>query len=46
MLQSWRHRITDGAVVAAVELSGDNSDNDEHCAVAGVRVARLRSEPA
>lgn len=31
----------DGAVIGAVGVSGDNSDNDETCAVAGVEAAGL-----
>ena len=35
--------ITDdnGAVIGAVGISGDNSDNDENCAMAGIKAAGL-----
>ena len=36
----------DGAVIGAVGVSGDVSDVDEDCALAGVRAVGLRSEPA
>ncbi len=39
-------RTDDGAVIGAVGVSGDASDVDEECALAGVRAAGLRSEPA
>lgn len=32
---------TDGAVIGAVGISGDNSDNDEHCALEGIKAAGL-----
>jgi len=31
----------DGAIIGAVGISGDNSDNDEHCALAGIKAAGL-----
>jgi uncharacterized protein GlcG (DUF336 family) len=34
----------DGAVVGAVGISGDASDNDEACAAAGVEAAGLRAQ--
>ena len=33
--------LSDGEVIGAVGISGDNSDNDETCAVAGVTAAGL-----
>jgi uncharacterized protein GlcG (DUF336 family) len=30
-----------GEVIGAVGISGDNSDNDEHCALAGIKAAGL-----
>jgi uncharacterized protein GlcG (DUF336 family) len=39
-------RTPDGAVIGAVGVSGDVSDVDEDCALAGVRAVGLRSEPA
>jgi uncharacterized protein GlcG (DUF336 family) len=38
-------RTADGAVIGAVGVSGDVSDVDEDCALAGVRAVGLRSEP-
>ena len=35
-----------GEVIGAVGVSGDNSDNDEDCAVAGIQAAGLASVPA
>lgn len=35
-----------GAAVGAVGVSGDTSDKDEYCAIAGVKAAGLHSEPA
>ncbi len=37
-------RDADGAVVGAVGISGDTSDNDEACAVAGIEAAGLRAD--
>lgn len=34
-----------GAVIGAVGISGDTSDNDEACAVAGIAAAGLRADP-
>jgi len=31
----------DGEAIGAVGISGDNSDNDEHCAIAGIKAAGL-----
>lgn len=38
-------RTADGAVIGAVGVSGDVSDVDEECALAGVRAAGLSSDP-
>jgi uncharacterized protein GlcG (DUF336 family) len=38
-------RTADGAVIGAVGVSGDVSDVDEDCALAGVRAVGLLSEP-
>ncbi len=38
-------RTDDGAIVGAVGVSGDNSDNDEACAVAGITAAGLTPDP-
>ena len=38
-------RSADGAIVGAVGVSGDVSDLDEACAIAGVVAAGLRPEP-
>ena len=35
-----------GAVLGAVGISGDTSDKDEYCAIAGVRAAGLAPDPA
>lgn len=35
-----------GRVIGAVGVSGDTSDNDEICAIAGVRAAGLTPEPS
>ena len=35
-----------GEVIGAVGISGDTSDNDEYCAIAGVKAAGLRPDPA
>jgi uncharacterized protein GlcG (DUF336 family) len=34
-----------GAVIGAVGISGDTSDNDERCAVAGIEAAGLAADP-
>ena len=36
--------LSDGEVIGAVGISGDNSDNDETCAVAGVAAAGLEAK--
>ena len=36
--------LADGEVIGAVGISGDNSDNDETCAVAGVAAAGLQAK--
>lgn len=36
----------DGEVLGAVGVSGDTSEKDELCAVAGIKAAGLRSDPA
>ncbi|HEV7726629.1 MAG: hypothetical protein JWQ26_3540 [Modestobacter sp.] len=38
-------RTADGAVIGAVGVSGDVSDVDEECALAGVQAAGLLSDP-
>jgi len=38
-------RDVSGSVIGAVGVSGDVSDVDEECAVAGIRAAGLRPEP-
>ena len=37
--------LADGEVIGAVGVSGDNSDNDEVCALAGVEAAGLQAKP-
>ena len=37
-------RDAEGALIGAVGISGDSSDNDEICAVAGIRAAGLQAE--
>lgn len=39
-------RGPDGAVIGAVGISGDTSDKDEACAIAGVEAAGLQPDPA
>tara|TARA_R110000787_G_scaffold156895_2_gene270852 strand:+ start:796 stop:1269 length:474 start_codon:yes stop_codon:yes gene_type:complete len=39
-------RDADNAVIGAVGVSGDTSDKDEYCAIAGVRAAGLTPDPA
>ncbi len=34
-------RDADGAVIGAVGISGDTSDNDEDCAIAGIKAVGL-----
>ena len=34
-----------GAVIGAVGISGDKSDNDETCAIAGIEAAGLAADP-
>ncbi len=34
-----------GDVIGAVGISGDTSENDEHCAVAGIAAAGLKPDP-
>ena len=38
-------RDADGGVIGAVGISGDNSDNDEAAAVAGIAAAGLTADP-
>ncbi len=38
-------RADDGAVLGAVGVSGDTSDKDEACAIAGIKAAGLRPDP-
>ncbi len=35
-----------GSAIGAVGISGDASDKDEYCAIAGIKAAGLASEPA
>jgi uncharacterized protein GlcG (DUF336 family) len=37
--------LSGGAVIGAVGISGDNSDNDEACALAGIAAAGLEAKP-
>ena len=37
--------LSDGTVIGAVGISGDNSDNDEACALAGIAAAGLQAKP-
>lgn len=37
--------LSGGAVIGAVGISGDNSDNDEACALAGIAAAGLDAKP-
>jgi uncharacterized protein GlcG (DUF336 family) len=39
-------RDDDGTVLGAVGVSGDTSDKDEVCAIAGIEAAGLRPDPA
>jgi len=39
-------RADDGAAIGAVGISGDTSDKDEACAIAGIRAAGLAPDPA
>lgn len=39
-------RAENGSVLGAAGISGDASDNDEHCAIVGVRAAGYISDPA
>jgi uncharacterized protein GlcG (DUF336 family) len=38
-------RDTDAVIVGSVGVSGDTSDNDETCAIAGIKAANLTPEP-
>lgn len=38
-------RDAGGAVIGAVGISGDTSDNDELCAIAGIEAAGLKADP-
>src|SRR4051812_16329417 len=38
-------RDTVGSVIGAVGISGDTSDNDELCAIAGIEAAGLKADP-
>jgi uncharacterized protein GlcG (DUF336 family) len=35
----------EGALLGAVGISGDTSDNDEACAIAGIEAAGLKANP-
>ena len=37
--------MVDGRVIGAVGVSGDTSDNDEICAIAGIEAAGLKANP-
>ncbi len=37
--------LAEGRVIGAVGISGDNSDNDETCALAGIAAAGLEAKP-
>ncbi len=37
--------LSGGEVIGAVGISGDNSDNDEICALAGVAAVKLEAKP-
>jgi len=37
--------LKDGALLGAVGVSGDTSDNDEICAIAGIEAAGLKANP-
>lgn len=37
--------LSGGEVIGAVGISGDNSDNDETCALAGIAAAGLQAKP-
>ncbi|MPY69938.1 MAG: heme-binding protein [Alphaproteobacteria bacterium] len=39
-------RDADRTIIGAVGVSGDTSDKDEACAIAGIKAAGLRSDPA
>ncbi len=39
-------RDGDGGVIGAVGVSGDTSDKDEVCAIAGIKMAGLIADPA
>ncbi len=38
-------RDGEGAIIGSVGISGDTSDNDETCAIAGIKAAGLTPEP-
>jgi uncharacterized protein GlcG (DUF336 family) len=38
-------RDSDGDVIGAVGISGDTADNDEICAIAGIKAAGLAADP-
>ena len=38
-------RDADGDVIGAVGISGDTADNDEACAIAGIKAAGLTADP-
>src|ERR1700730_8527520 len=37
--------VSDGEVIGAVGISGDTSDNDEICAVEGIKAVRFEAKP-
>ncbi len=37
--------LSEGEVIGAVGISGDNSDNDETCALAGIAAVSLQAKP-
>jgi uncharacterized protein GlcG (DUF336 family) len=39
-------RAADGRIIGAVGVTGDTSDNDEYCAIVGIKAAGLTPDPA
>jgi uncharacterized protein GlcG (DUF336 family) len=40
----WSVRNAEGEIIGSVGVSGDTSDNDEACAVAGIEAAGLTAD--
>ena len=38
-------RDAEGKIIGAVGISGDTSDKDETCAIAGIEAAGLKADP-